>query len=742
MHPDKKQEDGIPLEVLGLSTRVYNGLRRAGLDTVEEIALLSDEELLQIRNLGQKALVETKEKMDTVGYGLLSSTEAISESTSLNEEDPILIDDDVSVTELGLLETTHSALEEAGFSTVKQLAGASSQEIKGICANDIRVCAISEALREYRQTLVPPEAAALTPREQAIRSVEHASIDALKLTVRPYNALARDGIITVGTLARMSPEEILEVQNIGEKSLAEIEEKLESYLAEVLAAPEQDVFSESSRTVPKAILLDRAAEIPLDAISIERLGLVPDYSDWLRSEKGVDSIAELLLHRLNQDGQAEIGTRLRRYLEWLVEQEGITWDDEISSKGISPLYRQELSGISLEDLVNKWLSIPELDDRSRLVMQWRYGLYDEELTLKEVGDRLGITRERARQIQNRTLRTLSSPKAIRILHPLMELLRYLLEKECGLMSRVQLIRRLEGEFAIGDIDPVGVAELVFELDENVRFLRRLEAWGLKSYPLELVRKVQDRFSQVLREAKVPLSTEEVIARFKATRLYHNQRESLEDDFILACLKGHCELSIDQENQCYLDQWENHRTTEIILALREIGEPVHYETIAKETNALLPKKLKARPRLIYAELLRRDDLFVRVGKGIFGLKEWGIPDDGNLANAAHRVLSEAGKPLHYEVITDRVLETWRVRPSSVYVALQSDHRFISIGTGVFWIRDRLAGESQLKESSDFGDLFGSRLDRWQKEWRNGEGDIDHDTGAEVDRIRKAGLDFFG
>jgi hypothetical protein len=88
------------------------------------------------------------------------------------------------------------------------------------------------------------------------------------------------------------------------------------------------------------------------------------------------------------------------------------------------------------------------------------------------------------------------------------------------------------------------------------------------------------------------------------------------------------------------------------------------------------------RNIHAHLHRRSDVFIRVGRGIFGLREWGLPDDGSLANAVYRVLAEAGRPLPLETITDRVLETWQARRFSVYVAIINDDRFRRTGPSVY------------------------------------------------------------
>jgi len=60
--------------------------------------------------------------------------------------------------------------------------------------------------------------------------------------------------------------------------------------------------------------------------------------------------------------------------------------------------------IEVEDVLNT------LTPRERRVLQLRFGLIDErELTLQEVGQRLGVTRERIRQIETKALRKLRHP---------------------------------------------------------------------------------------------------------------------------------------------------------------------------------------------------------------------------------------------------------------------------------------------------------------------------------------------
>lgn len=51
------------LDELELSVRAYNSLKRAGINSLEELQVMTDEELLRVRNLGQKCYMEVKEKL-------------------------------------------------------------------------------------------------------------------------------------------------------------------------------------------------------------------------------------------------------------------------------------------------------------------------------------------------------------------------------------------------------------------------------------------------------------------------------------------------------------------------------------------------------------------------------------------------------------------------------------------------------------------------------------------------------
>ncbi len=55
------------IEDLDLSVRSYNCLKRAGIQTVEELTQKTEEEMMRVRNLGKKSMKEVKEKITELG---------------------------------------------------------------------------------------------------------------------------------------------------------------------------------------------------------------------------------------------------------------------------------------------------------------------------------------------------------------------------------------------------------------------------------------------------------------------------------------------------------------------------------------------------------------------------------------------------------------------------------------------------------------------------------------------------
>lgn len=72
----EKDDDGkekvleMTIEELDLSVRSFNCLKRAGINTVEDLIGKSEEDMMKVRNLGRKSLDEVIGKLDTLGFKL------------------------------------------------------------------------------------------------------------------------------------------------------------------------------------------------------------------------------------------------------------------------------------------------------------------------------------------------------------------------------------------------------------------------------------------------------------------------------------------------------------------------------------------------------------------------------------------------------------------------------------------------------------------------------------------------
>ena len=77
----EKEEDQIEkalemtIEELELSVRSFNCLKRANIDTVEDLTQRTEEDMMKVRNLGKKSLDEVKQKLEELGLSLRQAEE-------------------------------------------------------------------------------------------------------------------------------------------------------------------------------------------------------------------------------------------------------------------------------------------------------------------------------------------------------------------------------------------------------------------------------------------------------------------------------------------------------------------------------------------------------------------------------------------------------------------------------------------------------------------------------------------
>ena len=194
-----------PIEILDLSVRAYNCLRRSGLMTVGQVLERTEEELLKLRNFGRKAYDEMRDRLIERRYIDGEADGLVIIPDYANPLFPPILDNvDEDGEEDGEgMSALGKALRDAGDD---DLLGADDEEEMG--ALDMSAL-IKKALREAHQSGAP--------------------IEALDLSPRACNLLRRSGLTTVGQVLERTSEELLAIRNFGPKSYAELHGRLREY---------------------------------------------------------------------------------------------------------------------------------------------------------------------------------------------------------------------------------------------------------------------------------------------------------------------------------------------------------------------------------------------------------------------------------------------------------------------------------------------------------------------------------
>lgn len=71
----KERSLDMTIEELDLSVRSYNCLKRASINTLQELIQKSEEDMMKVRNLGKKSLEEVQQKLESLGLKLRSDSD-------------------------------------------------------------------------------------------------------------------------------------------------------------------------------------------------------------------------------------------------------------------------------------------------------------------------------------------------------------------------------------------------------------------------------------------------------------------------------------------------------------------------------------------------------------------------------------------------------------------------------------------------------------------------------------------
>ena len=317
-------------------------------------------------------------------------------------------------------------------------------------------------------------------------------------------------------------------------------------------------------------------------------------------------------------------------------------------------------------------------DREREIIARRFGLFDRKETLEQIGELLGITRERVRQLEKAVIARLKAQAE-------QGQLPHMPEVEQTFVTQLQAM----GNAArITDLSAAVTAENSRTDQSRTAFLATLcpELILIEDtvhyHPAVVMRStrdekaVKDVITQII--ATIKKAGEPVAINTVAKEL---TMANSEETRALA--------SISKDLATLNDQWglikwpmvnpKNIRD-KIYVILKNNGKHMHFNEIAEAIKDSDFKRKDVTTQAIHNELIK-DKRFVLIGRGIYALKEWGY-QKGTVADIITAVLREAGEPLHRDEIVKRVLKSRFVKETTILLNLQGKTQFKRVAKATY------------------------------------------------------------
>ncbi len=320
-------------------------------------------------------------------------------------------------------------------------------------------------------------------------------------------------------------------------------------------------------------------------------------------------------------------------------------------------------------------------EREREIIARRFGLYDRKETLEQIGELLGITRERVRQLEKAIMIRLKIAAEDTLPH--IDRLEKVLVRnlyDLGGIARVTELTARTGSDN-GDRERAHVA-FIAELAPRLAVVEENDLYhhsvGLKEqYDEKQIKKFVDEIVGTIKTHGQPLTADELHEKVNHNHPDH-VRALASVSKNLANLKGKWGLT----------KWptvnpKNIRD-KIYVILSDHGKPLHFSDIAKAIKDSDFKRKDVTTQAIHNELIK-DGRFVLIGRGIYALKEWGF-QKGTVADIISDILKKEGGPLHRDEIVKRVLKHRQVKETTILLNLQGKSRFKRVAKATYTLAE--------------------------------------------------------
>lgn len=337
--------------------------------------------------------------------------------------------------------------------------------------------------------------------------------------------------------------------------------------------------------------------------------------------------------------------------------------------------------LPIESVVTDVLATIERE-REREIVSRRFGLFDRRETLEQIGELLGITRERVRQLEKAAIIKLRAsagkgdiPHVLTIEESMVQQL-----TSMGNVARISdLSARLCNEN--NKLDQARVSFLAMlcpklaVIEENDNFYH---AAGINSEHNEKVIKEQvGAVVDAIKKIAEPTTAEAIAEKVSDANVDH-----------VKALASISKLVATLNGRWGLTKWpmvnpKNIRD-KIYVILHENGKHMHFNEIASSIKDSAFKRKDVTTQAIHNELIK-DDRFVLIGRGIYALKEWGYKK-GTVADIITEVLKKANEPLHRDEIVKRVLKNRYVKETTILLNLQGKSQFKRVAKATYTLAE--------------------------------------------------------
>ncbi len=334
--------------------------------------------------------------------------------------------------------------------------------------------------------------------------------------------------------------------------------------------------------------------------------------------------------------------------------------------------------IDLKSGVSEILSVIE-QEREREIITRRFGLYDRRETLEQIGELLGITRERVRQLEKAILIRLKiaaeNGKIKSISNYDKIIIRQLAE-----MGRTARIQDLTDTLLGRPTDQKERSHVAFiatlspnltVIDENDNYFLSV---SIAEYGDE--KKIKNEVDEIVKFIKKngePLTLEQM-----------HEQLSYEHPSQIKALASVSKLLAHLKDSWGLVKWptvnpKNIRD-KIYVILAEKNKPMHFSEIAGSIKDSSFKRKDVTTQAIHNELIK-DKRFVLIGRGIYALDAWGF-SKGTVSDIISDVLRKSSEPLHRDEIVKRVLKSRQVKETTILLNLQSKPQFKRVAKATY------------------------------------------------------------